>query len=362
MITATSGIVAGIMTREICPLALQDLCDLGPFLIAGFHAAPDADFAALEVLQWKYLEPRGEDDEAPRSYLARQEGGRVIGHVGICRTAFEGNVIPGGRIATLHMIDWLGSVEHRSVGASLMRRAHESVPTQFALGGSEAGRTVIKRGGYEAKDPIPVYQRVLRPSHWLRVPALSFAEKEVRLARDLVRRSLLPTRLAQVRVELRKVRSFASEIKPIIERAQTKAILTCRSSKRLNHLLQFPRQAMSGWHLIAPPDRLCGFAVLNLVPQHGGRVRLGKIVDCLLANTDAQLWHGAILALTQELRRQGADVAQTFASTPWITEALHQSGFSSRFALEFNLRDRQRLLPLGIPFHLMPIEADYAYT
>jgi hypothetical protein len=269
---------------------------------------------------------------------------------------------PRGRIATLHMIDWLGSAEHRSVGASLMRRAHQSVPTQFVLGGTEAARTVLKGGGYAARDPIRVYQRVLRPSHWFRVPALGFAARGSRLARDLVRRGLLPARSARIQIEPRKVSAFGSEIEPIMERAQTHAILTGRNPKRLNHLLQFPRQVMSDWHLIAPPDRLCGFAVLNLVPQHGGRVRLGKIVDCLLANTDVPLWHGAILALTQELGCQGADVAQTFASTPWMAEALHRSGFVSRFVLEFNLRDRQRLLPLGIPFHLMPIEADYAYT
>src|SRR5271166_5198762 len=95
------------MTHEICPLVLDDLSAVGRFLRAGFHAAPDADFAAPEVLRWKYLEPRGEDDEAPRSYLAREEGGHVIGHVGICRTALEGDAIPSGRIATLHMIDWL---------------------------------------------------------------------------------------------------------------------------------------------------------------------------------------------------------------------------------------------------------------
>src|SRR5271157_740540 len=350
------------MTREICPLALHDLCDLGRFLIAGFRAAPDADFAAPAVLQWKYLQPRGEDVEAPRSYLAREEGGHVIGHVGICQTAFEGHVILGGRIATLHMIDWLGSPEHRSVGASLMRRAHEGAPTQFGLGGTAAGRAVIKRGGYEVRDLIPVYQRVLRPSHWFQVPALDFAARGSRLAQDLLRRALLPARSAQVRVELRKISSFGLETEPIVERAKTHAILTGRNSKRLNHLLQFPRQAMSGWHLVAPPDRLCGFAVLNLVPQDGGRVRMGKIVDCLLADIDVRLWHGAILALTQELGRQGADVVQTFASTPWMAEALHRSGFGSRFVLEFSLRDRQRLLPLGIPFHLMPIEADYAYT
>jgi len=358
----TSGIVAGIMTREIRPLLLDDLSDLCRFLTAGFYSAPDSDFAAPEVLRWKYLEPRGEDDDAPRSYLARNEEGQVIGHVGVCRTTFEGAAITGRHIATLHMIDWLGAPEHRSVGASLMRRAHKGVPTQFGLGGTEAGRTVIKRGGYMIKDLIRVYQRVLRPEHWLRVPTLSFPEKGVRLARELVRRGLLPTCSVQVNVELRKVNSFGSEIKPIIERAQAMAILTGRSTKRLNHLLRFPRQEMSGWHLIATPDRLCGFAILNLVPQHGGRIRLGKIVDCLLADTDVRLWHSAILALTHELWRQGADVAQTFASTPWLADALHRSGFVSRFGLEFSLRDRQKLLPPGILFHLMPIEADYAYT
>jgi len=350
------------MIREISPLVLEDLSDLGRFLIAGFHAVPDADFAAAEVLRWKYIDSRSEDDQAPRSYLARDEQGRVIGHVGICRTTFEGNIIPDRRVATLHMIDWLGSVEHQSVGASLMRKAHQGVPTQFGLGGTEAGRTVIKRGGYTTRNLIPVYQRVLRPAHWLQVPALSFVEKRVRLSRDLVRGRLLPAHPAQVRVELRKVRSFGPEIGPIIQRAQISAILTGRGSHRLNHLLRFPRQAMSGWHLVTPPDRLCGFAVLNLIPQHEGWVRLGKIVDCLLTDTDVQFWHGAILALTQELERQGADVAQTFASTPWMAEALHRSGYTSRFILEFSLRDRQGLLPPGIPFYLMPIEADYAYS
>ena len=48
-------------------------------------------------------------DRGPRSYLARDEAGQVIGHVGICATAFEGAAISGGPVSTLHMIDWLGS-------------------------------------------------------------------------------------------------------------------------------------------------------------------------------------------------------------------------------------------------------------
>jgi hypothetical protein len=144
--------------------------------------------------------------------------------------------------------------------------------------------------------------------------------------------------------------------------ARKKTILTSRSSDRLNHLLHFPGQPISAWQLNASTGELCGFAVLNVIPQHGGRVQLGKIVDCLLARNDERLWHDAILALVRELKNQGADIAQTFASTRWMTAALQQSGFTSRFALEFSVRDRQELIPTGVPFHLMPIEADYAYT
>jgi hypothetical protein len=113
VITSNSDIVVTIMTLEIYPLVLDDLSDLSRFLTDGFHAVPDADFAAPEVLRWKYLEPRGEDDDPPRSYLARDERGRIIGHVGICRTAFKGDAIFGGRVPTLHMIDWLVSTARK---------------------------------------------------------------------------------------------------------------------------------------------------------------------------------------------------------------------------------------------------------
>lgn len=351
------------MTREIRPLRSDDLDDLSRFLTVGFHSAPDADFAAPEVLRWKYLEPAREGEtRAPRSYLARDEAGTVIGHVGICPTAFEGAEIPGGSVPTLHMIDWLGSPGHRSVGASLMRKAHELAPTQFGLGGSDAGRAVIKRGGYEPREPVPVYQRVIRPAHWLRVPALGRVERASRMARDAGRNVLGRSRPARPRIELRAISGFDATIEPIIEEARTHATLTRRDLVRLNHLLRFPRQAMTGWHLVGPGDRLLGFALLNVVPQHGARVRLGKVVDLLLAGTDVELWHAAASALLRELASQGADVSQAFASTPWMAEGLRRSGFVTRFALEFSLRDRAGLVPPGTPPHLMPIEADYAYT
>ena len=69
----------------------------------------------------------------------------MIGHIGISLTAFEGEAIPGGPIATLHMLDWLGSASHRSVGVSLMRKANDPRRTQFGLGGGADAHRVGKR-------------------------------------------------------------------------------------------------------------------------------------------------------------------------------------------------------------------------
>ena len=83
------------MTRDIRPLTPDDLPELSRFLTAGFHAPPDSDFAAPEVLRWKYLEPAGDetDLDTARSYVARDEGGRIVGHLGLCRTEFEGQAL-----------------------------------------------------------------------------------------------------------------------------------------------------------------------------------------------------------------------------------------------------------------------------
>jgi hypothetical protein len=352
------------MTPLIRPLQLDDLDDLSRFLTAGFHAAPDADFASPEVLRWKYLESWDDNhNQGPRSFLARDEAGAVIGHIGISLTAFEGVAIPGGRIATLHMLDWLGSAGYRSVGVSLMRKANECAPTQFGLGGSTAARKVSQRARYDLRGLFPVYQRVLRPAHWLRVPDLGLSHRSACLARDLVRSLARPPRTAGTPLECRRVVSFGDWWLPeILGEARKHAVLTDRGAARLNHFLRFPRQAISGWELLDGGGRTCGFGLLNVVPQHQGRIRIGKIVDCLLRSTDVDLWHAAVGALTHELDGQGADVVQALASTPWMTEGLRRSGFCSRFDLEFNLRDRQDLVPRDVPFHFTLIEADYAYT
>ncbi|WP_020467120.1 GNAT family N-acetyltransferase [Singulisphaera acidiphila] len=346
------------MIPEIRPLRPDDLQELSRFLIEGFHAPSDAAFAAPDVLGWKSLEPIHDGDEIPRSFIASEEG-RIVGHVGLCPTAFEGLSLPPGGITTLHMVDWLGSRVHRALGSALMRHAHQKAKTQYVLVANERARRVTGGAGYTPTAEVTVFQKVLRIGYRWRVPGLGPGARLLRVGRDAARKVLNPGRSPQIAVELRQVREFGPEVGPILDDWQARAILTSRSPERLNHALHYPRPGMSGW-LILVGEQPQGFALLNVVAQ--GTVRTGKLVECLVQGDDSALQHAATTALTEELRRQGADLAIGFASTPWTTEALRLSGFTPAHRLEFTLRDRERLIPPGIPIHLSPFEADYAYS
>ncbi len=350
------------MARDIQPLTADDIPELSRFLTAGFNASPQADYATAEVLQWKYLE--GNTPTEPRSYIARDETGAVIGHLGLCRTAFEGQAITAtsGHVPTIHIIDWLGSPHHRALGISLMRKAHNGVATQFGLGVSQAALVVGERAGYELRGLVPVFTRVLRPMYWLRADGLSLRSRGLRFARDVAMPWIRAPKPTQAIIALERISSFGPEVDAIVGTAKTHAILTQRDSGRLNAMLRFPRQSITGWHLRDQTGRLRGFALLNVIPRDQGGTRTGKIVDCLLDDTDIGHWQAALTGLTLELTSQGADLVQAYASTPWAAQALRQSGYTSRFSVKFHIRDREGLIPRDVLFHLTPLEGDYAYT
>jgi len=356
------------MTVTIRPLAVEDVEALSRFLTAGFHTPPDAPFAAPDVLRWKFLDPRADESEGrggveppPRSLVAVDDSGAIVGHVGIVPTAF---VAPGvaSPVAGLHMIDWLGSRDHRAVGAALMRRAHETASVQIGLGGSDAGRAVIRRGGYEPMPPILVYERIVSPWRRLRAGGFGSPGRIARTARDLGRLLIHPSRPATRRLTLEPTSTFGPEVLDVVRAAARCAVVAARAPGRLNHLLRHPRQASRGYLLRDDAERVRGFALLNRLDRRDDGPVLGRVVDLLLDDDDPAAWHAASLLVSRELARLGADVAQVFASPPWTVEALRRAGFVMRHPLELQLRDRQGLLPRDVPFHLTPIEADYAYT
>lgn len=349
------------MAHDLRPLTPDDLPALSRFLTEGFHAPAGAAFAAPDVLRWKYFDPRGEDaGDAPRSYLAFAEGtGRVVGHLGVCPGRFRGPGLPAEGVSTAHMIDWLSSEAGKGVGATLMRRMHRSSETQYGFGASAAARAVMGRSGYGLVATVPVYRKVLRAGYRLKDPGRGPVGRLLRVARDAATFAR-PARRPEAEIELRQVASFGPEVEPVLAAYQARAVFTSRGPGLLNHALRYPRGGFTGWHVLRD-GALRGLAVLSVVAGDGG-ARVGRVVECLLDDPDGRAWQAACLGLAGVLRRQGAGVAVGFASTEWSARALGAAGFAPSYALEFRLRDRPGRLPRDRPFHLTPLEADYAYT
>jgi hypothetical protein len=343
--------------RQIVPLSVQDVPELGRFLAEGFQAPPNAEFAAPDVLRWKYLEPWGLDD-GPRSYLVWIDG-RIVGHVGCAVTRWRVAGEPDTAVPTLHMMDWLGSPAHPGVGVSLQRQTHRRAETQYGLGGSVLARRLGRGSRYEAPSLVPVFQRALRPGYRLRSGDAGPARRVLASARDLARMVRRREQAPAREVGLRRVEAFGNEVEEVLGRVEPPLVFTDRCPSVLNAVLRYPRGGLSGW-LLELEDQVVGFALLAL--KYQGKARIGKVVECFLMSKDPGLWHASFAALAGELSDQGADVALAIGSVPWASDALARAGFTHAHDLEFRLRDRARTVPRDQPFHLTFLEADYAYT
>ncbi len=157
---------------------------------------------------------------------------------------------------------------------------------------------------------------------------------------------------------LTEVVQFGSEVDDIIARCTMKLCMTSRSPELLNHYLRHPRGVFSGWTLRAGND-VIGFAMTSVQTAESGRH--GRIVECFIDRPDGHVWHAALAALTDALRRQSADFVLGYGSTPWAQQGYAAAGFSHVQDSSFQLRDRNKLLPRETVFHITPLEADYGY-
>jgi hypothetical protein len=362
------------MSFTILPLGPIDLADLSCFLTSGFQAGSLAEFAARDVLKWKYLDPLPSGDDGPRSWIARDdETGTIVGHVGVVLTSFRipRRVEP---ILALHMIDWLGSKAAPGVGTRLMMRAHQRAPVQYVLGGSPDARRTIARAGYQALPSVTVYRRVLRPLHRLRDRAYSLPRRLALVSRDLLSLRAGAQRPV-VSVELTSIERFGPDVDLIIDRGPQSLILADRSAGTLNRLLNYPRGGIMAWVI---EERGCprGFALVRYRPHDSSPIRVAKLVDLYIDAENLVIDEGLIPAsldlLVHQLKKLGADVITACGSSPGLRAGLWCAGFKEAYKLDLHVRDRSQLMQLpstlGRPAVLDPppvvtfLDADYAYT
>ena len=125
---------------------------------------------------------------------------------------------------TIHIIDWLGSPNHRAIGISLMRKAHDGPATQFGLGVARQHLSWENELAMSYGSVVPVYTRVLRAGYWLRTTGLKSSQRCLRLARDTIQSWTQPLAKPQTAFSVQRVSSFGPEVDPIVEQAKTYAI------------------------------------------------------------------------------------------------------------------------------------------
>lgn len=346
------------MTIEIRPTLPDDLPELSRFLLDAFGTSAEAPFASPEILSWKLFDPMG-GREVTRGLDAR-ENGRIVGHIGIHPTVFSLGGPDSSRVEhpAIHSIDWVVSTQGRGAGIRLLRQVHRLEGIHFAIGCTPSSAAMAIRTGYEVRQQIPVFRKVLRPWHRLRRPGDPPLKRWAGAIRDALGSSR-KARSPRNAVSWEPVPEFGNEVGGIVAHLGRSMGFTDRDPELLNHLLRFPFPWFSGG-LIRQEGAVRGFAILGVVPRDG--VKVGKLVDCLLDGPDPDLWLATIREATEELRRRGADLVECFGSTPRMASALSDAGFRSSFTIPLYLKDPNMLIPEDLPLHLTQLEADYSYT
>ncbi|GIW85867.1 MAG: hypothetical protein KatS3mg108_0191 [Isosphaeraceae bacterium] len=344
----------------LAPTTPDDFPALGEFLARGFRVPADHPFAATDVLAWKY---GGSPGSPFRSLLARDDRGAIIGHVGYCLTSL--GTARGAPTSTidrqpiLHMLDWLAARDHPGVGTELARAAHQAAPLAYGLGGTPASRRAVRRLGYAYRGELTIYRRILRPLAALRAHE-PLPRRLARAVRDTARWATLRPARPRQPLEARPTAHFGLEVDELYAAALAPGPLaaTQRTASTLNHRLNYPRGGQTGWHLVSPGARdPIGFATLAL---SDGPRRTGTIVDLVLPGWDADRTYAAIVALTEALRRLGADTARAIASPDPLAPALTAAGYRPAHTIPWYVRDPNQTWPDSTPAWLTFHEADYA--
>lgn len=341
---------------QIRVLEPSDITSLNQFLITGFGAAVDAEFASPDVLRWKYCDHENVAN-CPKGFVA-SDGGRIAGFAGVDPVWFVFEDLHK-QVTAGHCIDWLASKANVAVGLLVLDRADACTDVQFVIGGTPVAVAIRRKLGWQFPVEVGMYGRVLRPMHRLRKGRLDPLWKAaLKVGRDYARRFHNPRRVPSVQLHLRQVTVFGKEIEQVTQTCRLREIHTIRSAERLNHYLRYPKSKVTGW-LLEEGGRTRGFALLNVSLRDG--VFVGRIVDCFMDNPDPHLWHSALHALTGQLNAQRADISLCYGSTEWMNRALLLNGYYLERFSPLAVRDTKHLLPRDASFYLTLLEADHGY-
>jgi hypothetical protein len=333
----------------LCTLGEQDIPELRAFLAK--HLSKPADIPSLlpDYLHWKYFHPRA-DYPAPRSWAYRDDGGKIIAHIGIGPITF---LLPGSKPTANMMIDWAASPEMRGIGLRIMEEVSKDLPLHFGLGGTAAAQRSMKRQKYTTPGTLETFRKALRPLGEFRDEPPPFKRWHVyRMVRGW--RSNLESRRLAADWSSERISSFRS-IEAVLRSPDDCPWTRCdRTADMMDYMLACPANTRA--FVLRHKGSPLGYALMT---QRRTQVR---IADLWVSTADAKLWTGAYAAAEQAARSypDAWDLTAT-CSTPTLRAALLANRFEPVIERPLWLKDPAGLMRDAKPLHVQAIEADSWY-
>ncbi|MBX3023431.1 hypothetical protein KF840_00835 [bacterium] len=305
--------------------------------------------------QWKY--GRGTAD-APAAFYWRAADGRVLGFIGLMRTALHSD---GGVHPAAWFVDWYVAPGQPGIGMGLLRRAEAAAGMLLTLQGSADTRQILPRLGWKESAAAVTWVRPLSRrfiAGWLarRLPA-----PLARLTAPLAALALRPRRAPRPPgAELVAAARLPSSYDATGARRAAEATAMRRDSEYLNWLCaDYPDGGYALW--LARRDGADVGHLVTRCDDDRQRRRRGRIVDAAWPWDDAALGAWIVGEAVRALRAAGADYVECLSSSAPLAGALAGNGFRRRAAVPLWFHR----LPAGVPaaeqWHLTLLDCDRAY-
>lgn len=269
-----------------------------------------------DVLRWKCCAPHP-FWEGGRGYLLRHHGEiAAFGCLVPCRF-----LTGGATVTSCCVIDWAAAKTVPGAGVLLYREIQRFTGAMINIGGTPDARAVLPRMGFEARQQLDIYTRVLRPwSHFRHAPAKDW-KSPLRLARDYCELAR-PAQAAPPSLTVRRLDRFDNTHAAVMpDPSAAHAVVCARTPEFLNYCLACPAAKMEAY-LFVREQAPAGYCLLSRVG------RQCRIADLWIRFPEQQSWAEAYAAVAAAARADpGTTEVLAAASLPFATAALRQAGY-----------------------------------
>lgn len=343
---ALGGAGAVASPRGVRPTTPAD----GPQIAALLGEAGLHPNMPLEELQWKYWQRRS-DWPGPRSFVMTR-GSEIIAHAG---TVPGSCVWAGGRVRTIHLIDWAALPNAVGAGVALMKHVGRLTDALLSIGGSAQTLQILPHLGFRPFGQATAFVRALYPLRILASGGSPAWKILPRLARSVFWSATAPSpgpgdRQAR-RVGPDEIGTVASEFP-----APRRDTATFERSEILfQYALTCPMTPIQlyAW---GQRGRVRGYFLLAFAPA---QVRLA---DCWVQSDDPDDWRALIQCAVRRARKD-SDAAElvTWASDAVFARSLRECGFHERGSQPIQLLERKDLRIDATTLRVQMLDNDAAY-